>query len=392
MNYAGLGRLSPQQFLQDYWQKRPLVIRQAFADWHNPLTPEELAGLALEEEVESRLIRQQGQNWQLKSGPLTDKDFRKLPKSHWTLLVQAVDLWSDEVAALKQCYRFVPDWRLDDVMVSLAGSGGGVGPHRDQYDVFLIQGSGRRRWRVGSPDEDCQPLIQPCGLKQLTPFEAMLDEELEPGDLLYLPPGFSHEGIALTDDCMTYSVGFRAPSQTELLSQLADRLLDQQCDSPRFSDPWRSQAVNPALLDQRSVAAFSQLLLSGLQQPEQLQRAIAALLTQSKYSDQLFEADPVEASELSDLLSQGVGLVRAPACRLTYWPSSSGLELAINGELQCLPADWQPAIEALGLHLQLDGSLLPQPAGFIDWLAAQVSQGYWLLLDDSLETEDEYED
>lgn len=391
-SHPGLGTLSPQVFLEQYWQKRPVVIRQAFRDWQNPVAPDELAGLALEAEVESRLIRQQGTDWQLKSGPLTEKDFRKLPSSHWTLLVQAVDLWSDEVRQLKDAYRFVPDWRLDDVMVSLAATGGGVGPHRDQYDVFLIQGLGQRRWRVGEASESCPDRIQACGLKQIAPFTAVLDETLEPGDLLYLPPGFSHDGVAVSDDCMTYSVGFRAPSQTELLSQLADQLLDRSESSPRFSDPWRQPAPNPALLDERSLAAFSQLLLDGLQKPEQLRTTLASLLTQSKYLDQPFDAEPISPDALQRYLQQGGWLQRAPACRLLFWMQDSAIGVALNGEVQSLPEAWAPAIEALGQHLELDADLLPCPAGFLTWLAEHISQGYWLLESDDDDEDNEDDD
>ena len=216
-------------FLRNHWQKKPLLIKNPWDSWNNPLTPDELAGLACEEEVESRLIMQAddtaGDTWMVENGPISERRFSQLGDKQWTLLVQAVDHFVPEVAALIEPFRFIPDWRIDDAMVSYAADSGGVGPHFDQYDVFLIQGMGKRRWKVGAMCDESTALMPHDDLRLLADFEATDEWILEPGDILYVPPGVSHEGIAVGDDCMTYSIGFRAPSRSELIGYWSDDLL-----------------------------------------------------------------------------------------------------------------------------------------------------------------------
>jgi len=180
-------------FLRDYWQKKPLLIKNPWDAWSNPLEPDELAGLACEEEVESRLIMQAGDTWKVENGPLPESRFGELGDKHWTLLVQAVDHFVPEVAALIEPFRFIPNWRIDDIMVS--ADGGGVGPHFDHYDVFLIQGLGKRRWQVGAACDENTELLPQDDLRLLADFEASDEWVLEPGDILYVPPGVAHEGV-----------------------------------------------------------------------------------------------------------------------------------------------------------------------------------------------------
>ena len=208
-----LGGLTPAQFLAEYWQKKPLLIRQALPDFGEAIEADELAGLACEDHIESRIIRGSGadNNWQQQHGPFEEQIFDKLGDKDWTLLVQAVDHYIPEVAKLKDRFRFIPDWRLDDVMVSFAAPGGSVGPHLDQYDVFLLQGQGRRNWQVGERITQAPSLLPHPELQLLSDFNCSDNYMLEPGDMLYLPPGFPHWGIAV-DPCTTYSIGFRAPS------------------------------------------------------------------------------------------------------------------------------------------------------------------------------------
>ncbi|MGJ8537754.1 MAG: cupin domain-containing protein, partial [Parasphingopyxis sp.] len=208
-----ISNFNSEAFLRDYWQKQPLLIKNPWDSWENPLEPDELAGLACEAEVESRLIEQTDASWAVEHGPLPEARFAALGPSRWTLLVQAVDHYVPEVAALIEPFRFVPNWRIDDVMVSCAADQGGVGPHFDQYDVFLIQGSGRRRWRIGGRCDETSPLLPHDDLRLLAEFEASDEWILEPGDILYVPPGIAHDGVAIGDNCMTYSVGVRAPSR-----------------------------------------------------------------------------------------------------------------------------------------------------------------------------------
>ncbi len=218
-----LGGHSPQAFMRDYWQKKPLLIRQAIAGYQSPVSPANLKKLARRDDVESRLIWQENASWQMEQGP-----FARFPKTiepQWSLLVQSVDLHDDAVAALMQQFRFIPDARLDDIMISLASQQGGVGPHFDSYDVFLLQAKGRRRWRI-SQQKDLS-LVPDIPCKILRDFQPEDEFVLEPGDMLYLPPHVAHDGISLDDECITVSIGFRSPSLAVLARGLLEVAADQ---------------------------------------------------------------------------------------------------------------------------------------------------------------------
>ena len=231
-----LGGITAREFLRDYWQKKPLLIRQAIPDFESPIDADELAGLALEEEVESRLVIEHGERpWELRRGPFAEDAFGALPEREWTLLVQAVDQFVPEVAELLEQFRFLPSWRIDDVMISFAAPGGSVGPHFDNYDVFLLQAQGKRNWKIGQMCNSESPLLQHADLRILAEFEESAEWVLEPGDMLYLPPRLAHFGIA-EDDCMTYSVGFRAPSAAEVLTHFTDFLAQYLTDEERYTD------------------------------------------------------------------------------------------------------------------------------------------------------------
>ncbi len=216
-----LGGVCAKTFLRRHWQKRPLLIRQAIPGFASPLSPEELAGLACGEDVESRLVLESGGThpWQLRHGPFDEDDFAGLPPTHWTLLVQEVNKHVPAAARLLERFRFIADWRIDDVMVSFAPAGGSVGPHVDSYDVFLLQGQGRRRWSIVTGDFD-PGLVAGTQLKVLAHFQPDQEWVLEPGDMLYLPPGIPHHGVAL-EQCQTWSIGFRAPSHGDLLAAMS---------------------------------------------------------------------------------------------------------------------------------------------------------------------------
>ncbi|UXI70401.1 cupin domain-containing protein [Tahibacter amnicola] len=238
--------MSPAAFLRDYWQKRPLLIRQAFAGFQPPLAPEDLAGLACEEAALSRLIVRDARRdrWAVRSGPLDESDFGKLPKTHWTLLVQDVDKWDADVAALVESFDFLPRWRIDDIMISYAVDGGGVGAHVDQYDVFLLQGMGRRRWRISDDPAAPKAFRDDVELKILRQFDPSHDWVLEPGDMLYLPPGVPHDGVA-EGDCMTFSLGMRAPSVAELMMDLVDHVVEPLTEDDRYADPDLTAPADP---------------------------------------------------------------------------------------------------------------------------------------------------
>lgn len=248
-----LSNFDIDHFLANHWQKQPLLIRDAFANWHNPLEPNELAGLACEDEIESRLVIQKRHKLKVEHGPFAEKRFAKLGKKPWTLLVQAVDHHVPDVAALLDAFRFIPNWRIDDVMVSYASDGGGVGAHFDQYDVFLLQGQGTRRWRIGARCDATTELLPHDDLRLLANFEATDEWVLEPGDMLYLPPGIAHEGVALGDDCMTFSIGFRAPSRADLISGWCDHLLEGLTDDDRYADPDLVAQANPGEITPQAI-------------------------------------------------------------------------------------------------------------------------------------------
>ncbi|MFC4822274.1 JmjC domain-containing protein [Dokdonella ginsengisoli] len=251
---APLG-MPPARFLRDYWQKRPLLVRGAFDGLRNPVAPEDLAGLACEELALSRIVVHDPRRdrWTLRNGPFAERDFASLPKTHWTLLVQDVDKWDADVAALLPPFSFLPSWRVDDVMISYAEDGGSVGAHVDQYDVFLLQGLGRRRWQISVDPSAPAELRDDAELRLLRRFEPTHEWILEPGDLLYLPPGVPHHGVAL-GACMTYSIGMRAPSQAELLVDFAETLAEGLPENARLSDPDLAPARGDGEIDDAAIA------------------------------------------------------------------------------------------------------------------------------------------
>lgn len=247
--------MPPARFLRDYWQKRPLLVRGMFPDFHNGISPEDLAGLACEDTAFSRIVLHEPRRdrWTLRTGPFSENDFAKLPKTHWTLLIQDVDKCDADAAALLEAFDFIPAWRVDDVMVSYAADSGGVGPHVDNYDVFLVQGSGRRRWRISTDPLAAKDFRADSELKLLREFAPTHEWVLEPGDALYLPPGVPHDGVAV-GACMTFSIGMRAPSQAELLLDFAEFLTGPLGDESRYADPDLRPAKNFGEIDAAALA------------------------------------------------------------------------------------------------------------------------------------------
>ncbi len=229
-----LGGMTSKEFLRDYWQKQPLLVRNALPDFKGLLTRDKLMELACNEDAQSRLVVQKKGKWHLTHGPLSNDDLAKLPKKQWTLLVQDVNHFLPSARDLLSKFRFIPHARLDDLMVSYAPKGGGIGPHFDSYDVFLLQGMGSRRWQISAQQDD--EFIADAPLKILKNFQPEQEWVLESGDMLYLPPKYAHNGIA-EDDCMTYSIGFRAPSHHELITQFLVYLQDNIAIEGRYSDP-----------------------------------------------------------------------------------------------------------------------------------------------------------
>jgi len=280
-----LGGLSPQLFMKRHWQKKPLLVRQAAPHFKPLLSRVELFDLAASEDAQTRLVIQQPgklPGWRLRQGPFQRKALPPLKQPGWTILVQGVDLHIDSVHQLMNQFRFVPDARLDDLMISFATDGGGVGPHCDSYDVFLLQAHGRRRWRIGRPkDLSLQPDVP---LKILSHFVPEQEFVLEPGDMLYLPPGYAHDGIA-EGECMTYSIGFRIPSKAELARELLQRVAEHAEDQVGLSlyrDP-RQPAVNQAAeIPPKMLEFATQAVQQALQNPHTLARGLGEYLTEPK--------------------------------------------------------------------------------------------------------------
>ncbi len=279
-----LGGLTPAQFMRRHWQKKPLLVRQAIPQFKPPVLRSELFALAADESVESRLVQSIKGTWKLRHGPFTRRALPALQQSDWTLLVQGVDLHNDAVHALMQQFRFVPEARLDDLMISYASNGGGVGPHFDSYDVFLLQAHGRRRWRIGRQKD--LSLRDDIPLKVLAHFEPEEEFVLEPGDMLYLPPRYAHDGIA-EGECMTYSIGFRSPARAEMAQELLVRLAEDAGDEgmPLLYRDARQEAVaQPAAIPAGLQEFARDALSSALAQPLVLERALGEYLTEPKAS------------------------------------------------------------------------------------------------------------
>lgn len=321
-------------FLREHWHKRPLLIRNAWRSWSNPLEPNELAGLACEEEVESRLVIKQGARWELEHGPFAEERFAGLGDKGWTLLVQAVDQYVPEVAALLEPFRFVPNWRIDDVMVSYAADGGGVGPHFDQYDVFLVQGLGKRRWRIGGRCDRDSKLLDHDDLRLLVDFQAVEEWILEPGDILYVPPGIAHEGVAIGEDCMTYSIGFRAPSRGELILGWSEHLLDEIEEDDRYSDPDLRVQDNPGEIGADAIARLHAMVAEKLLDRDSFGRWFGQYNTAPKYPDLDWRPNaPIGIGALHERLARDPHLRRNPASRFSFIRQPGGsLLLFADGE------------------------------------------------------------
>ncbi|HEY9512961.1 MAG TPA: cupin domain-containing protein [Rhodanobacter sp.] len=328
--------MSPARFLRDYWQKRPVLIRHAFPDFQPPLQPDDLAGLACEEGALARLIvyDEKRDRWHVNSGPLGEADFTGTPNRNWTLLVQDVDKWDADVAALLEPFAFLPSWRVDDVMVSYAEDGGGVGAHVDQYDVFLLQGLGQRHWAI-SDDPAAPKAFRPdVELKQLVEFTPTHEWLLEPGDMLYLPPGVPHDGVAFAGPCMTFSVGMRAPSQAELTGDLADHIAERLPDDLRYTDPDLQPVTHIGEIDRATVGRLRRALpFAAALGDAMLVDWFGRFITRYRNAQVAAPSGkPLSAAALARKLTPGVQLLRHPWTRLAWSRDRATCTLYANGE------------------------------------------------------------
>jgi len=324
--------MPPARFLRDYWQKRPLLVRNAFPGFVSPLSPEDLAGLACEEAALSRIVRhdRKRDRWTLKTGPFAEAEFPKLPDHDWTLLVQDVDKWDVDVRALLERFDFLPRWRIDDVMISFAAPGGSVGAHVDQYDVFLLQGQGQRHWQIDTRANPPTAFRDDVELKLLREFTPTHEWTLEPGDMLYLPPGVPHHGVAV-DACLTYSIGMRAPSQAELLVDFAEHLAEQAGDAARYADPDLSAPSDLHEIDSAALARVRRAL-SALQTDDAALAAwFGGYISAYRSADVAAPLKPPAENKVRETLASGGALLRHPFVRSAWTRQGKRAMLFVGG-------------------------------------------------------------
>ncbi|MDC9563139.1 MULTISPECIES: cupin domain-containing protein [unclassified Pseudoalteromonas] len=374
-----INNLCEQEFLNQYWQKKPLLIKQGFTDFQDPIEAEELAGLAMEESIESRIVTNHNNDWQAYQGPF--EDFEKLTEQHATLLVQAVDHWHSDAAQLLQPFRFIPNWRIDDLMISYSTPKGGVGPHLDQYDVFIIQGEGKRHWRVGLPDPTLKQFAQNKKLLQVEQFEAVIDCILEPGDILYIPPGCPHEGYAI-ENALNYSVGFRAPNQQDLFSSFADHVIDTDSGQKRYTDHTLALRDSKGELLQSETDKVKTLMQALLNNDELFKHWLGNTLSQAKHEMDLAPLEePITCEQMSDLITNNAEeFERLGGVRAIYQQLEDALLLSINGENYPLPLCDLNAVTLLTDHdyVNTDDLNAAQPSlVFIQTFTTLVNEGMW---------------
>jgi 50S ribosomal protein L16 3-hydroxylase len=329
-----------RKFLASYWQKRPLLIRNAFPGFVSPIEPEDLAGLACEEGTLARIVEHDRARdaWTLRSGPFEEAVFPAMPHQDWTLLVQDVDKWDADIAQLLEAFSFLPRWRIDDVMVSFAAPGGSVGAHVDQYDVFLLQAQGRRRWQIDASQDPPTGFRDDVELKLLREFHPTHEWVLEPGDMLYLPPGVPHHGVA-EDACLTFSVGMRAPSAAELLGDFVDTLAAEADEAVRYRDPDLAPASDPAQIDDAAMArAVEALNALRMNDPDRLGDWFGRFVTLYRNAGEVMAPPDVRSRiEVEWDLGQGGRLQRHPWSRMAWRKSGRQARLYVNGHDHALP-------------------------------------------------------
>jgi 50S ribosomal protein L16 3-hydroxylase len=381
--------LDAARFLAEYWQRRPLLLRRALPGFRCPLPADELAGLACEPQVESRLVLEQGPlgPWELRHGPFDEGSFETLPASRWTLLVQDVDKHLPEVAAVLDAFGFIPDWRLDDVMISYAADQGSVGPHVDEYDVFLIQAEGKRRWRIDAgqaPDLSCVPGLDLRILERFSPTDDWL---LAPGDILYLPPGVPHWGIA-EGDCMTWSVGLRAAAWRELAADWCEHQSVRALPPGRYRDPGLSpQPHRGEVLPEvfAHVRSTLERALAGAG-PDEFRAWLGAVLTEPKEHLRLALAEPcLTPGEFRRAFEAQELLLRHGWSRLLFCRGEAGDDLLFaSGEVHRLAKPLGPLLEVITDHRDLRLSQmapwLAQPAA-LDLLCRLYNGGHYVFAD-----------
>lgn len=332
-----LGGITAEQFLAEYWQKKPLLVRNAMPEIAGLLEPDDVMELALDENVTARLIKQKDRDpnqWSVKSSPLLKADFQKMPKL-WTLLVQAVDHYSFDLSELWKKFPFIPQWRRDDIMVSYAPQGGSVGKHFDFYDVFLVQGYGQRRWQLGQMCNAETEFVPGQPLKLLPEMDVNFDEVLAPGDLLYVPPGLSHYGVA-EDDCLTFSFGFRMPNVSDMMDRVGDKFAENEVLRNPLTDIIRDQISAAGEVAANELEYLKSKIMEQLHNSNVLEDAIMSLMSEPKYPENIPEAEEIGTGDLEEALDQGYNIMLEPASRLLYTEEDGEILFWGNGEGLCV--------------------------------------------------------
>ncbi|MEO6154385.1 MAG: cupin domain-containing protein [Thermomonas sp.] len=381
--------MPPAEFLRNYWQKKPLLIRNAFPGLVSPLEPEDLAGLACEDGVLARLIEHDkvGDAWRVRHGPFAETDFPSLPDHDWTLLVQDMDKWDSDVRDLLAKFAFLPRWRIDDVMVSFAATGGSVGAHVDQYDVFLLQAQGQRHWQVDASSSPPLAFRDDAELKLLRDFNPTHDWVLQPGDMLYLPPGVPHHGVAV-DACLTFSIGMRAPSASELLGDFVDTLAADAPDNLRFTDAGLTPASDPFEIDAVAMTRVVEALnLLRMRDPDRLGDWFGSFITTYRSAfEPAADAGARPRIEIEWDLAHGASLLRHPWSRMAWRQAAKDARLYAGGEVIAMGLRDARALAAAD---DIDGALYDRlgPRGR-DAVFALLEAGHYRLQLDGTEVGD----
>ena len=381
--------MTQQEFLDQYWQKKPLVIRQAFPDFKSVISPNELAGLAGEPRIESRLVIEKGVggSWQLIDGPFSDKDFSVLPKSHWTLLVQDIDKHVPETREILMPFSFIPNWRFDDLMVSFAPKQGSVGAHTDGYDVFLLQGMGKRKWQASAGPLHKPALLENVDIQVLADFEPEQEWLLEPGDILYLPPHYGHHGVAM-EDCMTFSIGFRAPNQSETLDAVINDLVEHSMAKRHYQDSDLQAARHGYEIGLEAVLRLKKLLHETIEEAEPLLLAtFGKLVTETKPSlvslaEEVY-ADKPSVKMLVEQFETGYVLFRNPYLRFAWEYHEECGTIYMGGESYPLTFCQKKNIIILAEQAVItstDWQMLSNDIKVVNLLRSLVAEGgfYWV--------------
>ncbi len=366
-----------EEFLRDYWQKKPVLIKQGFLNFEDPISADELAGIACEEQVQSRLIENKNGKWNAEFGPF--ESYEHLGENDWSLVIQALDNWSEDAAKLIEPFRFIPHWRLDDLMASFATPNGSVGPHMDKYDTFICQGSGNRHWRVGDNSNHTE-FSAHTALLHVESFEAIIDAELEAGDILYIPPGFPHEGRSLNNS-MSFSVGFRTNSTVSLLSAFADHLIDQDLGNELIEDPNREATKNSGEINSIDYQLIKNQLQKILDNDDAFRHFTGSYMSQAKHEmDLVPNEEPFSDEDITDILSQ-TSLLRLGGLRAFYFTDTVTQGICyINGEEVNFDTQLVDIIKLMCDNVCVEPERLEmwrENTAFIHFIKEQLDLGYW---------------